>query len=111
MERFRIAYRNRDLSAVRAAFPALPQDTQRALQRTFTDCLVYDLTFNQMAVELTVTSVGVADVRSTHTCTQKVGGRETTSARHDVYTLRRDGRSWVIDGVATPAAGPPERRR
>ena len=111
MERFRIAYRNRDLNAVRAAFPALPQDTQRALQRTFTDCLVYDVMVDQMAIELTLTNVGVADVHSTHTCTQKTGGRETTSTRHDVYTLRRDGKSWVIDGVATPAVAPPERRR
>ena len=66
MERFRIAYANRDLNAVRAAFPALPQDTQRTLQRTFTDCLVYELTYDQMAVELTLTNVGVADVHSTH---------------------------------------------
>jgi serine/threonine protein kinase len=111
MERFRIAYRNRDLNAVRAAFPALPQETQRGLQRTFTDCLVYDVIVDQMAIELTLTNVGVADVHSTHTCTQKTGGRETTSTRHDVYTLRRDGKSWVIDGVATPAGAPGERRR
>jgi hypothetical protein len=107
MERFRIGYRNRDLGAVRMAFPGLPADAERAMARTFADCLVYEVIFDEVALVLTSadSAVARADIRSTHTCTPQSTGPQKTTVHHDVYTLGKHGDSWVIDGVeSTPAA-------
>lgn len=113
MGRFRTAYRNRDLAGVDAAFPALPRDTRQTMQRAFTNCLVYEVTFADMQVELNPADPTRAqvDVRSTHTCTPNSGGRQTTTTQRDVFTLRKNGEAWVIDSsVRAPdaSAGRPQ---
>lgn len=107
MGRFRNAYRNRDLEGVTAAFPTLPDDTRRTMQRAFENCLVYEVTFAEMQVALNPADPGRAqvDVRSTHTCTPNSGGRQTTTTQRDVFTLRKGGGAWVIDS-AVSAPGP-----
>ena len=104
MGRFRTAYRNRNLEGVAAVFPALPAETEQAMQRAFDDCLVYEVTFADMQVEMNPTDAALAhvDVSSTHVCTPKSGGRQTTTAQHDLFTLRKDGDAWHIDS-AVPA--------
>ena len=104
MERFRTAYRNRNLEGVAAVFPALPAETEQAMQRAFDDCLVYEVTFADMQVEMNPTDATLAhvDVSSTHVCTPSSGGRQTTTAQHDLFTLGKDGDEWHIDS-AVPA--------
>jgi serine/threonine protein kinase len=107
MERFRIGYRNRDLEAVRMAFPGLRPDAERAMARTFADCLVYEVIFDEVTLVLTSadSAVAQADVRSTHTCTPQSTGPQKSTVHHDVYTLGKHGDTWVIDDVeSTPAA-------
>jgi serine/threonine protein kinase len=106
MEQFRVGYRNRDMNAVLGAFPQLPGDVRQTMQRTFDNCIVYEVTFDQMDVALTPAdaSVAEADVRSTHTCTPQSGGRETKATQHEVYTLRKSGERWVLNGVARAPA-------
>jgi serine/threonine protein kinase len=107
MERFRIGYRNRDLEAVRMAFPGLRPDAERAMARTFADCLVYEVIFDEVSLVLTSadSAVAQADVRSTHTCTPQSTGPQKSTVHHDVYTLGKHGDTWVIDDVeSTPAA-------
>jgi serine/threonine protein kinase len=107
MERFRIGYRNRDLDAVRMAFPDLPRDVERAMARTFADCLVYEVIFDEMVLVLTSadSAVAQADVRSSHTCTPQSAEPPQITVHHDVYTLGKRGDTWVIDDVqSTPAA-------
>ena len=107
MERFRIGYRNRDLEAVRMAFPGLRPDAGRAIARTFADCLVYEVIFDEVSLVLTSadSAVAQADVRSTHTCTPQSTGPQKSTVHHDVYTLGKHGDTWVIDDVeSTPAA-------
>ena len=60
MERFRIAYRNRDLEAVRIAFPRLPGEAEKTMARTFADCLVYEVIFDEVALVLTSADSAVA---------------------------------------------------
>ena len=107
MERFRIGYRNRDLEAVRMAFPGLPRDLERAMARTFADCLVYEVIFDEMALVLTSpdSAVAQADVRTTHTCTPQSAGPQKTTVHHDVYTLGKHGDTWVLDDVQSTPAG------
>lgn len=109
MGRFRTAYRNRDLAGVDAAFPTLPRDTRQTMQRAFTNCIVYEVTFADMQVELNPADPTRAevDVRSIHTCTPNSGGRQTTTAQRDVFTLRKNGEAWVIDSASrAPDASP-----
>jgi serine/threonine protein kinase len=107
MERFRIGYRNRDLEAVRMVFSGMPRDLERAMARTFADCLVYEVIFDEMALVLTSADslVAQADVRSTHTCTPQSAGPQKTTLHHDVYTLGKHGDNWVIDDVQSTPAG------
>ena len=101
MGRFRTAYRNRNLEGVTEVFPTLPGETRQAMQRSFSDCLVYEVTFADMRVELEPTDATQAqvDVRSTHICTPNSGGRQITTGQHDVFTLRKSGDGWRIDSA------------
>jgi serine/threonine protein kinase len=113
MGRFRTAYRNRDLEGVMAAFPTMPAGTRQTMERAFVNCLVYEVTFADMQVELNPADPTRAqvDVRSTHECTPNSGGRQTTTAQRDVFTLRKSGEAWVIDSaVRAPdaSAGRPQ---
>ena len=101
MERFRVGYRNRDMDAVLAAFPELPAPVRQTMQRSFDNCIVYEVTFDQMNVALAQADAAMAeaDVRSTHTCTPQSGGRQTTAMQHEVYRLRKNGDGWVLSGL------------
>ncbi len=101
MGRFRTAYRNRNLEGVTEVFPTLPPATGQAMQRSFDNCLLYEVTFADMQVEMNPTDATLAhvDVRSTHTCTPNSGGRQTTTAQRDVFVLRKSGDTWRIDSA------------
>jgi serine/threonine protein kinase len=107
MERFRIAYRNRDLPAVATAFPTLPERLRRTMQRTFEGCLVYEVIFDGVQVQVGAGSETQAEVtlRSTHTCTPQSDGQQTTTTQDETFTLRKDGQAWVINGVTSLAGG------
>ena len=107
MGRFRTAYRNRDLQGVREVFPILPRETELTMQRSFDDCLVYEVTFTDMQIEINLTDAALAhvDLRSVHTCTPNSGARQSTAGHHDLYTLGKSGDTWQIDS-ATAAPTP-----
>ena len=110
MERFRTACRNRNLEGVTEVFPALPPETGQAMQRSFDDCLVYEVTFANMQIDMDPANEALAqvDVRSTHTCTPNSGERQTTGEQHDLFTLQKSGDGWYIDSavLAPDASGP-----
>jgi serine/threonine protein kinase len=99
MERFRSAYRNRDLPGVMDAFPTLPPENELTMQRAFQDCLVYEVIFADMQIEMNPVDAALAhvDLRSAHTCTPNTGGRQSTTDHHDLFTLRKGGDTWRID--------------
>jgi serine/threonine-protein kinase len=108
MAEYRSAYRNRNLGGVAKVFPTLPADARRAMQQTFSNCLVYEVTFADMQVALAAdTARAEVDVRSTHTCTPNSGGRQTSTSHHEVYSLKKSGDTWVIDSAAPVSAGRP----
>ena len=102
MGRFRTAYRNRNMEGVTEVFPTLPSETGQAMQRAFDDCLVYEVTFADMQVDMNPTDAALAqvDVSSTHVCTPNSGGRQTTTTQHDLFMLRKNGDGWRIESVA-----------
>jgi hypothetical protein len=107
MERFRSAYRNRDLDGVVAVFPSLPRDLRQNMQRAFASCVVYEVVFSNMQLELNPEATQAeVDARSAHTCTPNSNERQTTTSRDDVFTLQRQGDNWLIASVAAAA---PER--
>ncbi|MBI3047315.1 MAG: serine/threonine protein kinase [Acidobacteria bacterium] len=101
LERYRIGYRNRELSAVTAAFPRLPQEMRQAMQRTFANCLVYEVTFDRVQVQMTPDNEALAEIalRSTHTCTPQSGERQTSTGYDETFTLRKNGETWVIESA------------
>jgi hypothetical protein len=77
------------------------------MQRSFDDCLVYEVTFTDMQIELDPTDAALAHVnlRSAHTCTPNSGARQATTGHHDLFTLRKSGDTWQIAN-ATAALTP-----
>jgi serine/threonine protein kinase len=109
MAEYRSAYRNRDLDGVVEVFPELPADAKRAMEQAFANCLVYEVTFANMRVALDPANSNSAevDVESTHECTPNSGGRQTSTSRHDVFSLRKVGDEWLIAGSAPASASRP----
>ena len=99
LEQFRVAYRTRDMEAMMVVFPVIPTQTEQAMRRTFNTCLVYEVMYDGVRVSMDAndSTLATADVRSSHTCTPKSGGRETTTDRHDILSLRKVGDAWLVD--------------
>ena len=110
MADYRSAYRNKNLAGVVKVFPALPADTKRSMQEAFGNCLVYEVMFANMQVKLDAANPTNAqvDVRSTHQCTPNSGGRQTNTSHHDVFSLKKVGDSWRIEGAEPVSAGGPQ---
>jgi len=102
LEQFRAAYRNRDMEAMTVVFPSIPRQTEQAMRRTFDTCLVYEVKYDGVRVRMDANdeTLATADIRSSHTCTPKSGGRETTTDKHDVLSLRKVGDAWLVDDTA-----------
>jgi hypothetical protein len=111
MARYRSAYRNRDLQGVAAVFHTLPSAARRAMQRSIDQCLVNEVTFDGMQVALNPASDTEAQVavHSVHTCTPNSGERQRETVQRELYTLRKTGGNWLIDGVERTPASVPRR--
>ena len=111
MDRFRSAYRNRNLEGIVGIFPTLPPAAKQRMQHSFDECLVYEVTFDGLQVEMNPSDEKRAevDVRSTHTCTPNSGGRQTVTPQHERFTLRKNGDTWLIDSVARAGDGSTNR--
>jgi ketosteroid isomerase-like protein len=110
MGEYRTAYRNRNLDGVLDIFPELPAESRRTMERAFTNCLVYEVTFDVMNVTLSATDPNSAevDLRSTHECTPNSGGQQTSASRHEVFSLRKIKDEWLIASAAAVSAGRPQ---
>jgi hypothetical protein len=82
-------------------FPALPPEIERTMQRSFDDCLVYEVIFTNMQIESSPADAALAqaDLRSAHTCTPNSGARQTTAEHHDMFTLGKSGDTWRINSA------------
>jgi hypothetical protein len=108
MERYRVAYRNRDLEAIATAFPTVPENMRQKMQRTFESCLVYEVLFDGVQMQVVAGSDTRAEVtlHSTHTCTPQSDGRQTTTTQDETFTLSKNGEAWVISGVKSSPGAP-----
>ena len=105
MERFRTAYRTKNLNGIAGVFPSLPRDVRQDMQRNFTNCLLYDVTFSGMQVELNPDATQAqVNVRSAHQCTPNSNERQTTTTHDDAFTLQRQNNDWVIASVVEKAS-------
>jgi serine/threonine protein kinase len=102
LAQYRVAYRTRDIEAMTAVFPDIPPSVDQAMRRTFDRCLVYEVTYDGISVEMDPAddTLARADVRSSHVCTPKSGDRETTTDHHDVLSLRKRGDAWFVTKTA-----------
>jgi serine/threonine protein kinase len=106
--RFRLAYRNRDMDAMAAAFPTMAVESRAVIQQSFAPCLIYELTFDGVRIELDEADPAraTADVHSTHVCTPRSAARPVTTERHDVFSLRKGETAWSIERVVEVRASP-----
>jgi len=113
LEQFRAAYRTRDMEAMTVVFPSIPSQTEQAMRRTFNTCLVYEVKYDGVRVRVDANddTLATADIRSSHTCTPKSGGRETTTDKRDILSLRKVGDAWLVeDARAIPIAASRDAR-
>ena len=100
MERFRGAYRNRDLDGVVAVFPSLPRALRLDMEREFNRCLLYEVMFSDMQVTLNPEATEAeVNVQSAYTCTPNSNERQRSATRDQAFTLQRQGEEWLIDSV------------
>jgi hypothetical protein len=101
LETFRSAYRTKNLSGVAAVFPSLPRDLRQRMQAAFKRCLLYDVRFSDMQVDLNPQATAAkVSVTSEHECTPNSNEPYSTTTEQDVFTLSRDGEAWRIDSLA-----------
>jgi hypothetical protein len=101
------------MEAMTVVFPSMPSPIEQAMRRTFNTCLVYEVKYDGVRVRLDANddTLATADIRSSHTCTPKSGGRETTTDKHDILSLRKIGEAWLVEKAAPiPIAGLREAR-
>jgi hypothetical protein len=100
MESFRSAYRTKNLTGVAAVFPSLPRDLRQRMQAAFARCLIYDVRFSDMQVELNPqTTEATVRVTTAHECTPNSDQRQTTTTERDVFTLSRNAEHWQIESL------------
>jgi hypothetical protein len=105
MERFRTGYRTKNLGAAAAVFTAMPANLRTTMEREFDRCLVYELTFSNMQVELNPDATqATVNVRAAHECTPNSNDPQTTVRRDETFTLQRTGENWLIDSVSSSPA-------
>jgi hypothetical protein len=97
--RFQAAYRDRDINAVIQVYPSLQREARQALQRSFENCRVYDVQFDDMRflIDPSEPTTAQVNVRSTYTCTPRTGQRPVSAPQQDVFTLRKRAEVWLIE--------------
>jgi serine/threonine-protein kinase len=105
MERFRTGYRTKNLAGVAATFTTMPADLRATMQKEFERCLVYEVTFSGMQVELNPdATAATVNVRTAHTCTPNSNDPQTTVNRDEAFRLQRQGENWLIDSASSAPA-------
>jgi hypothetical protein len=105
LERFRSGYRTKNLAGVAATFTALPADLRATMQKDFDRCIVYEVNFANLDVQLNPEATqATVDLRSTHICTPNSNDPQQTTNRQETYTLQRQGENWLIASVSSARA-------
>ena len=108
LQQYQDAYSARSLTALRAVYPTLPQETSQRLDRQFRGCRAYDVSFanNSMTLDLGSNDPTVATVtiQTTYLCqpaaTNQVPDQRTV--RH-VFSLRKTDGEWLIERMEDAA--------
>jgi serine/threonine-protein kinase len=98
---YEAAYDQRDVSALRAIFPALPSEQAVALGRTFAVAVSYNVELNVLDVRAgQSTATALCDV--THAFVPKIGNASTNTLQARFY-FRKAGDVWTIERVEPSA--------
>jgi hypothetical protein len=98
---YEAAYDQRDVSALRAIFPALPSEQAVALGRTFAVAVSYNVELNVLDVRAgQSTATALCDV--THAFVPKIGNASTNTLQARFY-FQKAGDVWTIERVEPSA--------
>jgi hypothetical protein len=101
LNRFRFAYREKNVQGMLAVFPVAPREMRQGWERMFDQCRSTDLTFANMQPSTNAQDPTSAMIttRSTYTCQPKSRQAPVDVVLTDVFQLRKVGAAWVIDDI------------
>jgi hypothetical protein len=105
--RYQEAYRQRSVELLRKVYPSLPRETGQRLDRSFDNCLAYDVTFLSPTVALGADdpTKATVNVRSTYTCQPKSRQPQQAATVQEVFQLQKFGGQWLIDSAGVMDTG------
>jgi hypothetical protein len=101
LDRYKGAYVEMNLDALRKVYPNLPRETRQGLERQFKNCRSYDVTFGniQVAFNADDSTAATVTVRTTYTCQPKSGQGAQPGQSQDFFTMVKVGGEWLIDNA------------
>jgi hypothetical protein len=107
LNRYQEAYRQRSVELLRKVYPSLPRETGQRLDRSFDNCVAYDVTFLSPTVALGADdpTKATVNVRSTYTCQPKSRQPQQAATVQEVFQLQKFGGVWLIDSAGVMDTG------
>ena len=99
LERYREAFSARNLTALRAVYPLLPQEMSQRIDAKFRGCRAYAVSFaNNMTVALAENdpTAATVTVQTTYLCQPATIPVPDQRTVRDVFSLRKEAGEWVI---------------
>jgi hypothetical protein len=99
LNRYKSAYGNRNVDAIRKVYPSLPQDESERLRKNFNACRDVNVEFSGMQTSPVAEdpTVAVVTVRSTYFCQPRIKAPAQQVPQEDVFRLRNVNGVWLID--------------
>ena len=107
LTRYQDAYRERSVKLLRDIYPSLPRETGQKLERSFSDCRAFEVTFLNPQVALAPddpTSASI-NVRSTYTCQPRSRQPALPASVQEFFLLRKLGDAWLIENAGVMDTG------
>ena len=103
LERYQKAYSARSLTALRAVYPSLPQETSQRIDSQFRGCRAYEVSFaNNMTMALAENdpTAATVTVQTTYLCQPATTPVPEQRTARDVFSLRKIDGEWLIASMA-----------
>lgn len=102
LQRYQDAHAARNLTALRAVYPNIPQETARRLEGQFRGCRAYDVSFGSdptIALRENDPTAATATVQATYLCLSATTPTPDHRIVRDVFSVRKTAGEWLIERV------------
>ena len=103
LNRYRFAYRERDVDSIKKVYPSLPREEGQRLDKNFRNCSSVDVSFADVQASPLAQDATTALVtaRSTYICQPKVRAPALEQSQDDVFRLRKVNDVWLIENMGS----------